>query len=250
MAGGKRAVDPRLAAHRRVWEKKPALRAVYADYYRRMAAALPQEGLWLEIGAGSGHSEGVLNAHLCMDILESPWIDVVGDAHSLPFADASLDGIAMLDVLHHLGDPARFFAEAARVLRPGGRLVMLDPGITPLSWLFYHFLHEEPVDMKVDPLAPAANATDKDPFDSNQAIPTLLFKREERRIALSDRVPALRTVERAWLSLFAYPLTGGFKSWTLLPARWAEALLRLEDRLLPYLGMWAAFRLLVVMEKR
>ncbi|MCR9220195.1 MAG: class I SAM-dependent methyltransferase [Alphaproteobacteria bacterium] len=250
MAGLAHGGDPRLAARRAAWERKPALRAVYADYYRRMTDALPDGGVWLEIGAGSGHSTGLLDARLRMDILESPWIDVVGDAQRLPFADESLDGIALLDVLHHLGDPGRFFEEAARALKPGGRIVLLDPGITPLSWLFYHFLHEETVDMAADPLAPAANADDNDPFESNQAIPTLLFKREEHRIALSDRVPALKTVERRWLSLFAYPLTGGFKRWTLLPEAWVAPLLRLEDRLLPFLGMWAAWRLLVVLEKR
>jgi SAM-dependent methyltransferase len=204
----------------------------------------------LEIGAGAGHSTGLMDARFRMDILASPWIDVVGDAHRLPFSDDSLDGIAMLDVLHHLGDPCGFFEEVARVLKPGGRVAMIDPGITPLSWIFYHFLHEEPVDMRADPMAPAANARDKDPFDGNQAIPTLLFKREEHRIALNDAVPALRTVERTWLSLFAYPLTGGFKRWTLLPEGLATGLLRLEDRLMPYLGMWMGFRIVVVMEKR
>jgi SAM-dependent methyltransferase len=243
-------IDPRLAEHRRLWDKKASLRAVYADYYRRMADALPDDGVWLEIGAGAGHSAGLLDARLRMDILASPWIDLVGDAHHLPFADASLDGIAMLDVLHHLADPVGFFEEVARVLKPGGRVAMLDPGITPVSWLFYNFLHDEPVEMGADPLAPASDATTKDPFDSNQAIPTLLFKREEHRIALSDAVPALRTVKRDWLSLFAYPLSGGFKGWSLLPERFAAPLLRLEDRLMPYLGLWMAFRIFVVMEKR
>lgn len=244
------ALDPRLAAHRRVWEKKPSLRAVYADYYARMAAALPDGGDWLEIGAGAGHSAGLLDARFRMDILASPWIDLVGDAHRLPFADASLDGIAMLDVLHHLADPVGFFEEVARVLKPGGRIAMIDPGVTPVSWLFYHFLHAEPVAMRADPLAPAANATDKDPFDSNQAIPTLLFRREEYRIALMDAVPALKALRRDWLSLFAYPLCGGFKGWSLLPERLVAPLLRLEDRLLPFLGLWMAFRIVVVLEKR
>jgi len=246
--------DPRLAEHRRIWDKKASLRSVYADYYQRMADALTggQSGgdIWLEIGAGAGHSANLLDARFRMDILASPWIDVVGDAHRLPFGDESLDGIALLDVLHHLGDPCGFFEEVARVLKPGGRVAMIDPGITPLSWVFYNFLHEEPVDMRADPMAPAANATEKDPFDGNQAIPTLLFKREEHRIALSDAVPALRSVERRWLSLFAYPLSGGFKGWTLLPAGLVQALLRLEDKLMPFLGMWMAFRIVIVMEKR
>jgi len=80
----------------------------------------------------------------------------------------------MLDVLHHLERPVAFMREAARVLRPGARLAMIEPGITPLSWPFYNFLHQEPVILSQDPFAMTERRPDKDPFDSNQAIPTLL----------------------------------------------------------------------------
>ncbi|NMM43153.1 class I SAM-dependent methyltransferase [Rhodospirillaceae bacterium KN72] len=245
-------VDPRLLAHADVWGRKASLRAVYGDYYFRMLGALPPKGKYLEIGAGSGHSRDFTKGRdiTRLDILPAPWVDTVADAQSLPFPDESFDGIFLLDVLHHLAEPRKFFEEAARVLRPGGRIAMIEPGITPISWLFYNYLHEEPVDMIADPLADQHYGADKDPFDSNQGIPTLLFRRQEHRIALSEAVPALRTVDRQWLSLFAYPLTGGFKSWSLIPAGLADFLVRLEDRLLPALGLLMAFRLFVVMEKR
>jgi ArsR family transcriptional regulator len=49
----------------------------------------------------------------------------VGDAHELPFPDESFDEGLMLHVLTQLQDPARACAEAARVLRPGGVLVVV-----------------------------------------------------------------------------------------------------------------------------
>ena len=52
----------------------------------------------------------------------------------------------MLDVLHHIEYPIRFFKDAARALQPGGRLIFVEPGITPLSDVIYRALHEEPVD--------------------------------------------------------------------------------------------------------
>ena len=61
----------------------------------------------------------------------------------------------MVDVLHHIESPLRLFAEAARVLRPGGRLIACEPAITPLSGLFYRRFHDEPVDMSADPLKTA-----------------------------------------------------------------------------------------------
>jgi SAM-dependent methyltransferase len=54
-----------------------------------------------------------------------------------PFAAASFDNIATFDVLHHLERPRLFFQEAERVLRLGGRIVMVEPAITPLNGLFY-----------------------------------------------------------------------------------------------------------------
>jgi ubiquinone/menaquinone biosynthesis C-methylase UbiE len=55
---------------------------------------------------------------------------VLGDAGRLPLADASVDAVLVVDALHHLPDRPAALAEAARVLRPGGVLVVreFDPG--------------------------------------------------------------------------------------------------------------------------
>ncbi len=49
-----------------------------------------------------------------------------GQLESLPLASASMDAATAILVLHHLPDPARALAEVARVLRPGGRLIVVD----------------------------------------------------------------------------------------------------------------------------
>ena len=49
-----------------------------------------------------------------------------GELEALPIADAELDAAALLLVLHHLPDPAAALAETARVLRPGGRVLVAD----------------------------------------------------------------------------------------------------------------------------
>ena len=51
----------------------------------------------------------------------------VGDASQLPFEDASFDTVVLGEILEHLTHPARVLAEAKRVLREGGRLIITVP---------------------------------------------------------------------------------------------------------------------------
>jgi ArsR family transcriptional regulator len=49
-----------------------------------------------------------------------------GELESLPIDDARLDAATLMLVLHHVPEPARALAEASRVLKPGGRVVVVD----------------------------------------------------------------------------------------------------------------------------
>jgi sterol 24-C-methyltransferase len=51
---------------------------------------------------------------------------VEGDATSLPFEDASFDHVYAIESAYHATDKARFYAECARVLRPGGCFLGTD----------------------------------------------------------------------------------------------------------------------------
>ncbi len=88
-----------------------------AERYARLIATGHYIGL--EIGAESGPA-------------------VVGDAHHLPFADCSLDGVLMVSVLEHLYDPIRAADQVYRVLKPGGIFFSYAP--------FYHPYHASPHD--------------------------------------------------------------------------------------------------------
>ena len=241
-------VDARLTEHRRIWAEKPTLRTIYMDYHRRLEASCPT-GPLLDIGGGSAHFKNYRADVTSLDILPFPGIDVVADAHDMPFEDGRFSGIVMLDVLHHLQRPITFLQEAARVLKPGGRLAMIEPGMSVIAKQFYDRFHQEPVVMSADPFAEGKQSGD-DPFDSNQAIPTLMFASERARARVEATVPSLRVVETRWLGLLAYPLSGGFKSWCLWPALLTKPVITLEDKLLPALGPLLAFRLMVVLERR
>jgi SAM-dependent methyltransferase len=232
---------------RAAWKRKAALRAVYAGYYERLARAL-RAGPTLEVGGGFGNLKSFAPEVVSMDILAAPWLDLMADAHDLPFADASFENLVMFDVLHHIERPRAFLVEGARVLRPGGRLAMMEPAITPVSRVFYGCFHPEPVVMGEDPLTEGPRRPARDPFEANQAIPSLLLGRHRAR--LERAVPELRilTVERT--SFLAYPLSGGYRAWSLLPVALARPLMRVEGALAPALGRLAAFRLFAVLERR
>jgi len=241
-----RAPSDQLADHRRVWERKGVLRMVYDDFYDRIAAAC-RSGRTIEIGGGIGNLKRRLTDVVATDIQSAPWLDCVADAQRLPFADGCAANIVMVDVLHHLQFPVVFFREAARVLRPGGRVLMVEPAITWGSSLFYRLFHHEPVRTSADVLGDGKPDPRRDPYDSNQAVPTLLATRERERF---HRVfPALRIASVQWFSLAAYPLSGGFKSWSLIGEGAARRMLRIERALEPLLGHLAGFRMLLIIEK-
>lgn len=239
----------RFEEHRRAWDTNPALRALYAEWYGRVAAALPPPALGprVELGSGPGFARPFIPDLELTDLVKAPWHDREVSAEALPYADGSLGALVLFDVLHHVPEPRQFLAEASRTLARGGRIVMCEPYISPMSYPVYKFLHEEPVEMFADPLAPAAHREGRDPFDSNQAIPTLLFGRGRAAFEAAFPELAVRAVER--LAGLSYPASGGFSRGPLLPQAVWTLLHGLEARLPAAAFRLFGFRMLVTLEK-
>jgi ubiquinone/menaquinone biosynthesis C-methylase UbiE len=60
-----------------------------------------------------------------------------GDAHELPFPDASFDTVLCTYSLCNIPDPARAIGEMKRVLRPGGRLILVDHIGSSIKLIFW-----------------------------------------------------------------------------------------------------------------
>jgi SAM-dependent methyltransferase len=241
-------LDRRQIIHRSQWEKKASIRLLYRDYHRRLLESCPQ-GRVLDIGSGTAHIKDFRPDIISTDILSFPGIDVVADAHRLPFSDEFFAGVVMLDVLHHLERPIEFLREASRVLKPGGRLAMIEPAMTAVARRFYDYFHDELVDMGVDPFANVATDPDRDPFDANQAIPTLLFATPRACRRVEEALPSLRVRVVNWLSLFAYPMSGGLQNWSLMPAALVRSMLAFEEKVPEMVRRQIAFRMLIVVER-
>jgi len=234
-----------LLQHQAVWQRKPILRLLYTEWYREIVSWL-RPGTTLEVGGGTGNLKEFFPGVLCTDVVRLPWLDAVADAQFLPFEANSLTNIVMFDTLHHIENVRLFFDEALRTLQPDGRLVIIDPYISVLSWPIYHFLHPEPVSFLQDPLQLQLPKEDRKPFDSNQAIATLVF---ERSFGTFCRLyPQYKRLHYHRMAFFAYPLSGGFEHPSLLPVFLVRPVLALE-RVFRFLNRFLAFRVLVVLEK-
>lgn len=90
----------------------------------------------LDVGGGSGRAAMAVPVEdrIVVDVSEGMLtrardrgLDAVrGDAARLPIPDAAVDAVAIVDALHHFPDQAGALREAARVLRPGGVVVVRD----------------------------------------------------------------------------------------------------------------------------
>jgi SAM-dependent methyltransferase len=242
----------RLLEHRLIWSRKPTLERVYGVWFDGILARLPEESRVLEVGAGPGF----LSAHaraarpelrwVATDIVPAGWNDVAADAECLPFPDASFDAVVGLDVVHHLPSPRRFVDEAARVLRPAGRLIAVEPWITALSYPVYRWLHQESCRPGIDPWNPFAGRSSKEPFDGDNGVFTRLLESTsaQRWAELRFEPPHVE-----YLNGFAYLLSLGFKAGSLLPRPFVGAALAL-DRVAAPLARHLAVRAVAVWARR
>jgi ubiquinone/menaquinone biosynthesis C-methylase UbiE len=169
-----------MIAEKRIPEASPLEDASLTEYYSRMAkrhmkfpikrvlgrirAQGIERGVALDVGTGPGIFPLEIAANLpgmefiAVDLspamvrtaqgnarergLEDRVHFQLGSAYALPVKDKSVDLVICVHTIHHLEDPLAFFNEAARVLREGGKCVIVDlrrDSPKPLA-LFFDFL--------------------------------------------------------------------------------------------------------------
>jgi len=125
-------VAPFEAHHQRyeIWFEKHE--AAYVSELLALRPFVPWEGRGIEIGVGSGRFASPLGVQVGVDPsgamlahAAARGIEVVeGTAENLPFAADSFDYALVVTTICFVDSPAEMVAEARRVLKPGGRLVI------------------------------------------------------------------------------------------------------------------------------
>jgi SAM-dependent methyltransferase len=231
--------DPATTQLRRqIIASKPFLRAIYDEWYSRIAAALPPgNGEVLELGSGAGYCAQFIPGLITSEIFPCPGVQTVIDAARLPFAADSLRAIVMTNVLHHLPDVRAFCTGAARCLRPGGKILMMEPWMTPWSRFVYTNFHHEPVDWST----PDWTFPSSGPLSgANGALPWILFERD--RAKFSSEFPQFSLEQVQPFLPFRYILSGGVAMRSLMPGFTHRAWATLERVLrsqMPRIGMFA-----------
>jgi SAM-dependent methyltransferase len=228
-------------------QSKPFLKQFYKDCYGSVFKLLPGKinGPVIELGSGGGFLKEYIPDLITSEILAIPTVDIQFDGQHLPFKCTSVRAVVMLDVFHHIPDPAAFLAQAAHILKPGGRLIMIEPWVTPWSRFVYRYLHHEPFNPDVNDWRFQKGGA---LTGANSALPWIVFDRDRRKFEY--RFPEWRIKKIRLHTPFCYLLSGGLTFKSMLPAALYPFCRRLENLLQPFNHLLSMFATIVLCRKQ
>jgi SAM-dependent methyltransferase len=108
------------------------------DAVRAFTTTVPRNARVLDAGAGEAQYaalfDGFRYTAVDLGVGDAGWsyesLDALADLARLPFADAVFDAAVNIVTLEHVREPGTVLQELARVLKPGGVLLL----VTPLEW--------------------------------------------------------------------------------------------------------------------
>jgi len=235
--------DPRTTAlRRRIIAEKRFLRRIYQAWYEQLVSDIPAgAGRVLELGSGAGFLRERLPELITSEIIDTEGVDVILDGTALPIADGALRALVMVDVLHHIGEPRRFLRDAARCVRRGGVLLMIEPWVSAWSHFVYRNFHHEPF----DPKTPVWEFPATGPLSAaNGALPWIMFERDRRQFEQEFPEWRVRTIEPQMP--FRYLVSGGVSLRGLAPDASYRLWEGMERLLQPWMHTLAMFARIVL----
>lgn len=237
--------DPKTSMrHGEIILSKLFLKKVYLEWYQNFADEVKKNptGKYVEVGSGSGFLKDILPSVITSDVMPLPKEDMQFSAEEMPFKNNELDGIFMVNVLHHIPHPFMFFKEAERTLKQGGKIIMVEPANTLLSKYIYQNYHHEP-------FAPDGGweFTSTGPLSgSNQAIPYIYMIRDREKF--EKEFPLLKIEKIKIHTALTYILSGGVSRKSFVP-EWSYGFWKMLERFPGVNQLAAMFGTYVVSKK-
>jgi len=205
--------DPETTNLRKqIIQEKPLLKNIYEEWYENICNHLPPiVGPVLEIGSGAGFLKKYIPELITSDIMPLSGNDIACDALSLPFGEKSLRAIVLINVLHHIRDPLRFFKKLEECIKDGGAIILIEPWVSTWSRLIYSKLHHEPF----EPNNPSWRLPSSGPLSGgNDALPWIIFHRDQEQF-INNTNWQIKLIKE--MMPIRYLLSGGVSMRNLLP---------------------------------
>ncbi len=233
--------------HHQYWDRKQSLRTAYGYFYQLISANLSQHpDRIVELGSGMGNIKQFIPNCLTTDMFPTPWSEQVENAYHLSFEDGSVSDLILVDVLHHLQFPGTALQEFHRVLKPDGRVLMMEPSIGVLGCLVFGLVHPEGLkkNHRIEWFASAGTDLNDPAYYTSQGNATSIFLGEQHR----ERLNGWSNIQVTRLSALAYLASGGYTKPQLVPDA-LMPLLRSSERFFDLFPALFATRMLVVLTK-
>ena len=229
--------------HGNIIKKKGFLYKLFLEHYGIFKENIKDvpDGLKIELGSGGGFLKDVINDVITSDILELPDVDKVIFAEKIPYPDESVAAFFLLGTLHHIKKVDRFFSEVNRCLKPGAKIIMIEPTNTLISRFFFKYIHHEQFDEKKDNWK--VNGEGR-LTDANLAMPWIIFIRDREKFL--TKYPDLEILQINKHTPFRWFLSGGLSYRQFVPSASFGFFTNIEKLLSPFHNRLGSFMTIVV----
>jgi SAM-dependent methyltransferase len=172
-------------------------------------------------------------------------LDHVENAYHLSFGQAEVGHLILFDVWHHLRYPGTALQEFARVLAPGGRIIVFDPAMGLIGRIAFGHFHHEPLGLEeeIEWSAPNGFTGHEVAYYAAQGNASRVFGSETYK----EQLRMWRMIEVKYFSGLAYVASGGFRGPQLYPVAMWPFFNRIDSVLSRFPRL--ASRMLVVLEQ-